>query len=580
MISGTKHPDTRQFVLRVRVVFFLLLLSALALIARAAYLQTRINDFLVAQGNSRFSRVVPTRAHRGEITDRFGELLAVSTPVDSIWVNPQELMDAPEAIKALAHALKREPNALTRYVSSNLDRSFLYVARQLQPYEAAVVRERGITGVYFSREYRRYYPAGEVMGHLLGFTNVDDEGQEGLELSYNSWLAGVNGLKRVIQDRYGRVVQNVESITDARPGRDLVLSIDLRIQYLAYRELKQAFLNNRAVGASMVVLDVDTGEVLAMVDQPGYNPNDREQLAAEHFRNRAMTDLFEPGSSMKPFVLAAALSSGRFRKESVIDTSPGYIEVGDRRVSDENHDFGAIDLTTILAKSSNVGMTKVALALQPRQLWEVLEKFGFGRVTGAGFPGEAAGIFSDYSHWRPVGISSLSRGYGVSVTALQLAHAYSVLGTGGIDRPVTFLRSDDRTSSEGVDALDPHVSEDIMSMLEAVVGSGGTGKKAAVNGYRVAGKTGTARKAVDGGYDRSKHFAVFAGMVPASRPKLVAIVMFDEPNEGEYHGGDVAAPVFANVMSGALRLLSVAPDDVDYAKARSAQRPERPIARD
>lgn len=566
---STRHrADVAQFTLRLRFAFLILLIMAAGLATRAVYLQTKDDRFLLAQGNARYTRVVTIVAHRGEITDRYGEPIAVSTPVDSVWTVPEEVLKIPESIPVLARALKLNPDVLARYISRNFGREFLYVARQLQPAEADHLKGLNIPGVYFVREYRRYYPAGEVTGHLVGFTNIDDRGQEGLELSYDGFLAGINGTKRVIQDRYGRVVENIESVSSVRPGRDLILSIDLRIQYLAYRELKRAFRDNQAAGASLVVLDVDTGEVLAMVDQPGYNPNDRDQYAAEHYRNRAMTDIFEPGSTMKPFVLAAALSSGRFQKDSVIDTSPGFMQVGDRRVSDESHNYGTIDLTTILAKSSNVGMAKIALALQPEQLSNMLEVFGFGKVTNSGFPGEAAGIFSHYSHWRPVGISALSRGYGIAVTSLQLAHAYSVIASGGIARPVTFVRSSSDSSPEGAHALDSHVTGELIGMLEAVVGAEGTGRKAALSGYRIAGKTGTARKASDGGYATGKWASVFAGMIPASHPKLVTVVMIDEPSGPQYYGGDVAAPVFANVMADALRVLSIPPDNLHPATNR------------
>jgi len=532
---------------------------ASGLVWRALYLQTDSASFLVAEGNARFTRVVTVIAHRGAITDRYGEPIAISTPVDSVWANPRDLLKAPDNIPKLAKAINRRPDELASFISSSSTRTFLFLARQLQPPNAKIVKDLGIPGVHIAREYRRYYPAGEVTGHLIGFTNIDDAGQEGIELSFENWLAGINGSKRVIQDRYGNIVENIENVRTVRPGRDLVLSIDMRLQYMAYRELKTAMLENGSTGASLVCLDVDTGEVLAMVDQPGFNPNDRDQLTPSRYRNRALTDLFEPGSTMKPFVLAAALSSGRYQPASIVDTSPGYMIVGGQRVSDENHDFGAIDLTTILAKSSNVGMSKIALSLQPQQLASVLDVFGFGNVTSSGFPGEAAGIFPPYIHWRPVGISSMSRGYGVSVTALQLAHAYSILASGGIARPVTLLRLDPGKTGEFHRVLDEQVAQQLITMLEAVVSAEGTGKKAALNGYRVAGKTGTARKAEEGGYAIGKYFAVFAGMIPASHPKLVTVVMFDSPS-GQYHGGEVSAPVFANVMTDALRVIAIPPD--------------------
>jgi len=545
--------------LRLQIMLVLLIAGAGVLAARAVDLQLMSHGFLAGQGDARYSRVAEISAHRGTITDRYGEPLAVSTPVDSVWVNPQELSQAADQIKVLARALKREPQSLARRVSSNLDREFLYLARHLQPEQAAKIRALGIPGVYLLREYRRYYPAGEVTGHVLGFTSIDDSGQEGLELAYDHWLAGEDGAKRVIQDRYGRIVENVESIRAARPGKDLILSVDLRIQYLAYRELKRALLEHRARSGSLVVLDIATGEVLAMVNQPAFNPNDREQLAAGRYRNRAATDIFEPGSSIKPFVVAAALASGRFHERSIVDTAPGFVKVGIKVIEDK-HNLGAIDLATVLGKSSNVAMAKMALSLDPQQIWSTLDALGFGQVTTSGYPGESAGLLSNHTHWRPIGIATLSYGYGMSVTPLQLAHAYATLGAGGIQRPVTFLRTDGEVAGERV--LDARVSRELIRLLESVITPSGTGTRAALSGYRVAGKTGTAWKSTTGGYSTDKYMAVFAGVVPASTPRLAAVVIIDEPGGTQYYGGDVAAPVFAAVMAGALRLMAIAPDDL------------------
>ncbi|HYM28297.1 MAG TPA: penicillin-binding transpeptidase domain-containing protein [Steroidobacteraceae bacterium] len=530
---------------------------ALALAWRAVNLQLVDHGFLAKQGDARFSRVLEIAAHRGTITDRYGEPLAVSTPVDSIWVNPSELALATDQIPRLAAALKLDRQELARRVTSNLDREFLYLARHRQPAEAAQIKALGIPGVYTSREYRRYYPAGEVTGHLLGFTNIDDAGQEGLELAFEHWLAGEQGAKRVIQDRYGRIVQNVESIRPARPGRDLVLSIDLRIQYLAYRELKAAIRDQRARAGSVVVLDVDTGEVLAMVNQPAYNPNDRDQIEVATYRNRAATDIFEPGSSIKPFFVAAGLASGKYDNRSVIDTSPGYFKVGVKIFEDE-HNFGAIDIATVLAKSSNVGMAHIALTLPPQEIWTTLNRLGFGQVTTSGYPGESAGLLPAYSQWRPIGIVTMSHGYGLSVTPLQLAHAYATVGAFGVTRPVSFLRTE--APPLGERTLDEHVCRELVGMLERVVTAEGTGKLAAIPGYRVSGKTGTAFKATAGGYSSDRYMAVFGGVAPTSEPRLAAVVVIDEPNAGEHMGGQVAAPVFSRVVGGALRLLAVAPD--------------------
>jgi cell division protein FtsI (penicillin-binding protein 3) len=474
-------------------------------------------------------------------------------------VNPKELSHTADQLPRLARALKREPQSLARRVSSNVDREFLYLARHLEPQQAARIRMLDIPGVYLLREYRRYYPAGEVSGHVLGFTSIDDSGQEGLELAYDHWLAGEDGAKRVIQDRYGHVVENVESIRAARPGKDLVLSLDLRIQYLAYRELKRALLQHRARSGSLVVLDIASGEVLAMVNQPAFNPNDRDQLAAGRYRNRAATDIFEPGSSIKPFIVAAALASGRFHERSVINTDPGFIKVGVKVIEDK-HDLGSIDIATVLAKSSNVAMAKIALALDPQQIWTTLNALGFGQVTTSGYPGESAGLLSNHTHWRPIGVATLSYGYGLSVTPLQLAQAYATLGAGGMRRPVTFLRIDEAVPGERV--LDERVARQLIHLLESVITPEGTGVRASLTGYRVAGKTGTAWKSTAGGYSTDKYISTFAGVVPASAPRLAAVVMIDEPGGTQYYGGDVAAPVFAGVMSGALRLMAIAPDDL------------------
>jgi cell division protein FtsI (penicillin-binding protein 3) len=558
MKPRSAHPGAPgSFRWRAYLLIALLAMSAAGLVWRAVNLQLVDHGFLAREGDARFSRVLDIAAHRGTISDRYGEPLAVSTPVDSLWVNPSELALATDQIPRLAAALKLDALELTRRVTSNLDREFLYLARHRQPAEAEQIKALHIPGVYSSREYRRYYPAGEVTGHLLGFTNVDDAGQEGLELAFDHWLAGEDGAKRVIQDRYGRIVQNVESIRPARPGRDLVLSMDLRIQYLAYRELKAAIRDQRARAGSVVVLDVATGEVLAMVNQPAYNPNDRDQIDAETYRNRAATDIFEPGSSIKPFFVAAALASGKYDSRSIIDTSPGFFKVGVKIFEDE-HNLGAIDIATVLAKSSNVGMAHIALALPPQQIWRTLVGLGFGQVTTSGYPGESAGLLPPYAQWRPIGIVTMSHGYGLSVTPLQLAHAYATLGAFGIVRPVSFLRVDRPPLGERT--LETSVSRELVGMLESVVAAEGTGKLAAIPGYRVAGKTGTAWKATAGGYSTDRYMAVFGGVAPASDPRLAAVVIIDEPSAGQHMGGQVAAPVFARVVGGALRLLAVAPD--------------------
>ena len=568
--SGDNDAQAKSYRWRSSLILGLVVLGAVGLVARAVELQLLDHGFLAKQGDDRSMRVVKIAAHRGAITDRNGEPLAVSTPVDSVWVNPQELNDNIDQLPRLAKALKEDQQWLARRITSNLDREFLYLVRHMPPDQAAHVKALGIPGVYLMREYRRYYPAGEVAGHVLGFNTVDDKGQEGLELGFDQLLNGQDGAKRVIQDMYGHYVENVESISAPRPGRDLVTSIDLRIQYLAYRELKAAMQEYRARAGSVIVIDVDTGEVLAMVNQPSFNPNDRDQLKPELYRNRAATDIFEPGSSVKPFVIAAALSSGQYRPDSIVDTSPGFFKVGNA-VEEDEHNLGAIDLATILAKSSNVGMAKVALSLQPKEIWSTLSALGLGQVSGSDFPGESAGMLSNYSHWRPVGIATMSHGYGLSVTPLQLAHAYATIGAGGIKRPISFERVSGPVPGEQV--LDPKVAHEMVQLMEQVVEKGGTATRAALIGYRVSGKTGTAFKSIPGGYSTDRIMAVFAGLVPASHPKLATVVTIDEPSrdvqEGGVlaQGGTVAAPVFASVMSGALRLMDVPPDDLQNVPA-------------
>jgi len=557
--DGEVEFDAGQFRLRARLVTGLLALAAVGLFSRSVQLQVLDQQFLAEQGDMRHARVAQMPAHRGAIIDRFGEPLAVSSPVDTVWVNPPEFAEAGDGIAKLARALKRNKQWLAQRVTSNLDRQFLYVARHMDPAEAAKIKALGIPGVYLLREYRRYYPNSEVTGHLLGFTNLDEAGQEGLELAYDLSLAGQDGQKRVIQDGRGRIVQNVESILAPRPGEDLHASLDLRIQYLAYRELKAAIRKHRAKAGSVIVIDVATGEVLAMVNQPSFNPNDRAQYEVARYRNRAATDIFEPGSSIKPFVMAAALASGRYRTDSLIDATP--FRVANKTIRDK-HDLGTIDLSDALARSSNVAMAKIALSLEPVQMHDTLRALGFGEVTASGFPGESAGLLSSADHWRPIGIATMAYGYGLSVTPLQLAQGYAILGAEGIHRPITFRRVQDPVPGERV--LSQKVARDLIGLLEEAVTPTGTGIKAAVPGYRVAGKTGTAWKASAGGYSTDRYLSVFAGVVPASRPRLAVVVMLDEPSGLLYYGGDVAAPVFSAVTSGALRLMSVAPDDLEH----------------
>ena len=563
--SSNRAPDPAQQRWRLWAVLVALGVGAATLLARGVYLQVIDQDFLEKQGDARILRVAKLSANRGMMLDRNGEALAVSTPVDTVWADPRKLAQVPQDFPRLAKALDRDVQWLARRVTSSLDREFVYLVRHMRPQDAAKVKALGIPGVDTLREYRRYYPAGEVTGHLLGFTNVDDVGQEGLELAFDQWLGGEPGAMRVMRDSLGRTIEDIERIKAPRPGQDLRTSIDLRVQYLAYRELKAAVQANHARSGSVVVLDVATGEVLAMVNQPAFNPNDREQYSASRYRNRATNDFFEPGSSIKPFVVAAGMETGRFHSDTLIDTSPGTLRVGIKTVKDK-HNLGTIDVTTVLAKSSNVGVVKIALSLEPEQMWRAFDLFGFGRVTGSGFPGESAGILTSHGHWRSIGQATMSYGYGLSVTPLQLAQAYAVLGAGGIRRPISLRRVESPPAGERV--FDESVMQELVHMMESVVSEAGTARRASVMGYRVAGKTGTAWKASEtGGYSTNKYMAVFGGVVPASKPRLAAVVVIDEPTGGAYYGGQVAAPVFSAVMSGALRLLAVAPDDLQSVPA-------------
>lgn len=558
--DGEIEFEASQFRLRARLLTALIGIMAIALLARALQLQVVDRPFILRQADMRHARTAPMVAHRGLILDRYNEPLAVSSPVDSVWVNPPVVAESSDGIVKLASELKLNRQWLEQRVTSTLDREFLYVERHITPEKAARIRALGIPGVYLQREYKRFYPNGEVTSHLLGFTNLDEKGQEGLELAFDRSLAGKDGQKRVIQDGRGQVIQEVEVMRAPVQGVDLVTSIDLRVQYLAYRELKAAMKKYNARAGTVIVLDIASGEVLAMVNQPSFNPNDRMQFDVARFRNRAVTDIFEPGSSIKPFFVAAAFDSGRYRPDSTVVSMP--FQVGSRVIRD-HHDLGTIDIGQVLARSSNVGMAKIALSLDESQLYDTLRNLGFGKVTESGFPGESAGLLASTSNWKPINVATMAYGYGLSVTPLQLAQAYATIGAFGVHRPITFRRVDQAPA--GTRVLPAKVAHDLVGLLEGVVtAEGATGTKAAVAGYRVAGKTGTAWKAEAGGYSKNRFLSVFGGVVPATAPKLAVLVMVDEPQGAIYYGGDVAAPVFSAVSSGALRLMSVGPDDLAH----------------
>ena len=556
-MSQQVHSPVNRF--RLVVVTGIVLSVAAVMLWRAVDLHVFNKEFLQSQGNARYMRTMPVVAHRGVITDRYGDPLAVSTPVDSVWVNPAEFLTARDSWSKVAKLLSLNVEELERSILQRTDREFVYLKRHIRPDLAEEVSDLNLAGVYLQREYRRYYPAGEVTAHVLGFTNVDDIGQEGLELAYNDWLRGEAGKKMVIKDRLGRTIKHVESIQTAQPGKDLTLSIDRRLQYLTYRELKRAVLEHKAKSGSAVILDVKTGEVLAMVNQPSYNPNNRSKMDSYRLRNRAVTDVFEPGSTIKPLTVAAALESGRFKANSLIDTSPGYFKVGKYLVQDVKN-YGRIDLATILSKSSNIGASKLALGISAKNLSDMHTRLGFGFITGSGFPGEVGGIFNMPTEKQLIEKATLAYGYGLSVTALQLVRAYAVIANHGDMPDISFTRTNEVKNTTHIFSR-KHAKE-ILNMLEGVVSTDGTGRLASVSGYRIAGKTGTVKKASAGGYSDDRYIATFAGIAPAGAPRLAMVVSINEPRGDVYYGGKVAAPVFSKVMSGALRLMDIAPDDV------------------
>ncbi|RZO23116.1 MAG: penicillin-binding protein 2 [SAR92 clade bacterium] len=536
----------------------------LILLAKIAQLQIlpsqeRGVDFLQNQGDNRSIRKVSIPAYRGLITDRNGEPLAVSTPVTAIIANPQQIQD--KDLKRLSAAMSLSEVQLKARLKRYRNKSFMYLARQLPIDKAESILDLNILGVSSQKEYKRFYPAGEVTAQLVGFTDINDNGQEGMELAYDTWLTGEAGAKKVVQDRAGRVINDISLIKSARSGEDLRLSIDLRVQYAAYRALKKAVKKHNAKSGSVVVLDVITGEVLAMVNQPSFNPNDRSYLRQGSIRNRAMTDVMEPGSTVKPFTILAALESGKFSSESLIDTSPGYLKVDYKTFVDPSN-YGELDLSGVLTKSSQVGTTKVALALNPELTRELFQRVGFGEVVGSGFPGETLGSLPAYRKWDPVTQATFAFGYGLSVSSLQLARAYAVLANDGIRREVSLVALESESPSSRVIGVE--ASRQVRYMLQAASSRRGTGKRAMIDGYSVGGKTGTLHKVkTGGGYDENRYMSAFAGLSPIENPRLVTVVVIDEPSDGSYFGGLVAAPVFSEVTGSALRLLQVTPDQIN-----------------
>ena len=551
------------FVLRWRFMVFFFILGLGGLFARAVYLQLFERDFLEEEGKARHLRVVEMPAYRGMILDRNGELLAVSTPVYSVWTNPGEISNSLDSIKEMASILGLDADSLLEKIQERSDRQFLYVKRHVDPGQAERLKQANIAGVYLQREYRRYYPTAEVSPHVLGFTNIDDEGLEGVELTYDQLLRGQPGAKRVIKDQLNRVIEDVEAIRIPQPGQSVVLSLDRKVQYLAYRELKSGLAQHGARSASAVMIDSRTGEVIAMANVPSYNPNNRKGYPRHTYRNRAVTDVFEPGSTIKPFTIAAALESNHYSPHTLVDTTPGEYVVSNHTIRDIRN-YGQLTVSGIILKSSNVGVTKVALMIPPHKLWATFNDIGIGQSTGSRFSGEAVGRLKDFQDWYEVERATLAFGYGMSMTALQLAHAYVVLASGGKKLPVLMLHKPEvvsgRHRSQRIFSL--RTAGQVKSMLTAAVSDKGTGSRASIPGYSVAGKTGTVHKFAKGGYEKDKYLSLFVGMAPASDPRLVLVVVVNEPSRGVYFGGQVAAPVFSKIMGGALRILNIPPDKV------------------
>ena len=540
-------------------VLVLFAIAAMAVASRVFYLQILNKDFLKNEGDARAVRSVTIPAYRGMITDRNGEPLAVSTPVASVWAVPGKVLASGADLGELADLLDTSDEQLRKLLSARLDRNFFYLKRHVPPDTARRVQALKIPGINTGKEYKRYYPLGEVASHLIGFTNIDDKGQEGIELAFDDWLRGDPGRKRVLKDLYGSIVKDIENIKQSVAGETLTLALDQRLQYLAYRELKTAVLDHKARGGMLLLLGIRTGEVLALAVQPPFNPNNRAGISGSHYRNRVVTDVFEPGSTMKPFTIAAALMSGMYQPETMIDTAPGRLFIGRHSISDINN-YGTLSISDVIRKSSNIGTTKVAFSLGPERLWKLHDSVGFGTTTMNGYPGEVTGTLTDFADWSKVDLATVSYGYGMSVTAMQLAQAYSVIAAGGLLYPISFQKVSVLPEPRRV--MPEMVAFEVNRMMRSVVGTGGSGWRAAVEGYHVAGKTGTVHKTSDSGYEEDRYVSLFAGFAPATDPRLVLIVVVDDPGAGKYFGSQVAAPVFSTVMQGALRIMNIPPDNL------------------
>ncbi len=540
---------------RRRLLLVMVLLGFVALLGRSLYLQSFHKRFLQEKGDARYNRTLVLPSQRGKITDRHGELLAISSPVESVWANPTDVKINAAQTKKIAELLGLKADSVSKKLA-NSEREFVYLKRRISPELAAEIMKLDVPGIYLQREYKRYYPAGEVTAHLVGFTGIDDQGQEGFELTMNKTLSGKSGSRKVIKDRAGHIIEDLEAVKVPQDGHDVVLSIDRRIQYLAHRELVKAVDKFKAKAGAAVVLDAKTGEVLAMANVPTYNPNNPVNIQGKS-RNRAITDVFEPGSTMKTITAAAALESGKYQPDTKIQTAPGYMSIGPATIHDA-HPHGVLSVAEVIQKSSNVGAAKMALSLDRQYMWGVFNMMGFGTKTRIGFPGEAAGRLRDHKTWRPIEQATMSYGHGISVTLLQMARSYTVFANDGELKPVSLLKL--KEAPVGTQVFSANTAKYVKDMLEMVVLPGGTALRAQVPGYRVAGKTGTTHKLGAHGYEKSKYVGSFVGMAPASNPRLIMAVMIDDPSSGEYYGGTVAAPVFSAVMADALRMLAIPQD--------------------
>ncbi|MEH6347535.1 MAG: penicillin-binding transpeptidase domain-containing protein [Bermanella sp.] len=530
------------------------------LLVRLTQLQILQTDFLQGESDRRSVRDHKIHAFRGMVIDRNGEPLAVSTPVKSIWLNPKQIIKDEVNISPLAQYLNITESQLKNKILKNKNKEFIYLQRHMSPLLANKIEALNIPGVGLQQESKRFYPAAEVTSHVVGFTNIDEQGIEGIELAFDEWLKGKPGKGRMVKDRLGRLVKDLGVMTPALPGNELMLSIDLRLQYQAYRELKASVQQHGAKAGSLIMVDVKSGEILALVNQPAFNPNNRSHLNVDAVRNRTVTDIFEPGSTVKPFTVAAALMAGQITPRTIINTHPGYLRIGNKTIRDHRN-YGELDIAGILTKSSNVGISKIALELGGENIWRLYQSLGLGKPVGLGLPGEHGGKIAVASNnWNKLQSATLAYGYGLAVTPLQLAQAYQVLANGGVKQPLSLIH---KTIEPGQQVLPSKVAGQVLTMLQGVVAEKGTARRAKVEGYRVSGKTGTVHKVGSKGYEDDHYLSLFAGIAPAINPKIVTIVVVDDPGGREYYGGEVAAPIFSRVTQASLRLLNVAPTEID-----------------